>query len=41
MTELLDLLIGKYFPHGISSEKRSDIKEFFLEKLYNEYKNTL
>lgn len=37
MTELLDLLIGKYFPHGISSEKRSDIKEFFLEKLYNEY----
>lgn len=37
MTGIIDQLIEKYFPQGVSSEKRSDIQEFFLEKIYNEY----
>ena len=37
MTGIIDILIEKYFPQGVSSEKRSDIQEFFLEKIYNEY----
>ncbi len=37
MDELLDLLIERFFPKGISAEKRSDIINFLLEKLYNDY----
>lgn len=37
MKELFDLLFGKYFPDGISSDKHSDIMHFLSEKLYNEY----
>ena len=37
MTGIIDQLIEKYFPQGVSSEKRSDIQEFFLKKIYNEY----
>ena len=37
MTSIIDQLIETYFPQGVSSEKRSDIQKFFLEKIYNEY----
>lgn len=37
MTSIIDQLIETYFPQGVSSEKRSDIQKFFLEKVYNEY----
>lgn len=37
MTELFELLISSHFPEGITPEKRSDIMNFFSEKLYNEY----
>ena len=32
MTSIIDQLIETYFPQGVSSEKRSDIQKFFLEK---------
>ena len=41
MTSIIDQLIETYFPQGVSSEKRSDIQKFFLEKIYNEERNTL
>lgn len=37
MNELFDLLISSHFPEGITLEKRSDMMNFFAEKLYNEY----
>lgn len=37
MDELFNLMIDKFFPNGISVEKRSDIMNFFSERLYNEY----
>lgn len=37
MKNLLDLIISRYFPEGISAEKQLDMMNFFSEKLYNEY----
>lgn len=41
MTGIIDILIEKYFPQGVSSEKRSDIQEFFLEKYITNTTSTI
>ncbi|MBO5811098.1 MAG: protein phosphatase 2C domain-containing protein [Bacteroidales bacterium] len=38
MKNIINTLLGKYFPEGISDARQSDIADFISEKIYKEYK---